>query len=54
LSTFLTSLDNEREESKVAGQRMAYASETMIQAGKNLQGVKPEVTGKSWLKGGGM
>lgn len=37
---------------EVASQRMAYASEKMIEAGNELQGTpKPKPKGKGWLKG---
>ena len=52
LSNLLQSL-KESDESKLCSQRMQYASEKMIEAGQNLQGISPEpAKGKSWLKGG--
>jgi hypothetical protein len=63
LSLFLKSLVDESDKklqheeaqaaAELAGQRMAYAAETMIQSGNNLQGIQPKATAKNWLKGGG-
>jgi len=52
LSPLITSLDGDKQESKNAGQRMTFAAEKMVQAGNELQGIKPKSKGKSWLKGG--
>jgi len=52
LSVKVGGLDAEREEGKLASQRMLYASQQMIVAGKELAGEKKEKPkGKSWLKG---
>ena len=54
LSVQIQSYAPEREEAKLAGQRMAYAADRMMLAGTELQGTteKPKGGNKSWLKGG--
>ena len=48
-----SSLSAPPPQAKEAASRMAFASEKMIQAGNELQGIKPQPKGgKSWLKGG--
>lgn len=52
LSMRVGALDPESEEGKLSSQRMKYASEQMIVAGKELTGeAKEKPKGKSWLKG---
>lgn len=52
LSTRVGALDPESDEGKLSAQRMLYASQQMIIAGKELAGEKKEKPkGKSWIKG---
>lgn len=52
LSMKVKALDPESSECTLSAQRMAYASEQMIVAGKELMGEKKEKPkGKSWIKG---
>lgn len=52
LSMKVKALDPESSEGTLSAQRMAYASEQMIVAGKELMGEKKEKPkGKSWIKG---
>jgi len=52
LSMTVQVLDEECEDGKLSAQRMVYASEQMILAGKELKGEKKEKPkGKSWIKG---
>jgi len=52
LSTKVGALDPSSGDGKLSGQRMMYASQQMILAGKELAGEKKEKPkGKSWLKG---
>ena len=52
LSVMVTAIDPESEEGTLSGQRMLYASEQMILAGKELMGEKKEKPkGKAWIKG---
>ena len=54
LAGALRQLSPNKEEAQTGAQRMTYASEQMILAGNNLQGIKSKAApGKSWLKGGG-
>ena len=53
LSTKVTKLDPDSEVGILSGQRMLYASEQMILAGKELSGgeKKGKPKGKAWIKG---
>ena len=52
LSAIIGSLDASNKNGELSSQRMKAASDKMIEAGNNLQGIKPErKPGKSWLKG---
>lgn len=52
LSMKVESLDPNCNEGKLSSQRMVYASQQMILAGKELRGEKKEkAVGKSWIKG---
>jgi hypothetical protein len=52
LSLAIQSLDDTLEEARLSSQRMGYASQQMILAGKELRNDKKEaVKGKAWLKG---
>jgi hypothetical protein len=52
LALSVESLDPDSQEGQLAGQRMVYASQQMILAGKELRGEKKEgVKGKGWIKG---
>ena len=52
LSMTVEVLDEESEDGKLSAQRMVYASEQMILAGKELKGEKKDKPkGKSWIKG---
>mmetsp|Transcript_19318 Transcript_19318/g.30217 ORF Transcript_19318/g.30217 Transcript_19318/m.30217 type:complete len:266 (-) Transcript_19318:163-960(-) len=52
LSMTVEVLDEESENGKLSAQRMVYASEQMILAGRELKGEKKEKPkGKSWIKG---
>ena len=52
LAFIIKRLDVESEEGKLACQRMVYASQQMMLAGKELRGEKKEAAkGKSWIKG---
>ena len=52
LASVVQTLDDASEKGQLSSQRMMYASEQMILAGKELQGdQKKAVTGKSWIKG---
>jgi hypothetical protein len=52
LSVKVANLAPEKEDGTISSQRMNYAAEKMIEAGRELQGVpKPKPKGKGWLKG---
>ena len=54
LSMTVQVLDDKSEDGKLSAQRMVYASEQMILAGKELKGDKKDDNrpkGKSWIKG---
>ena len=52
LSKQIGGLVPEASNGEISSQRMAYASEKMIEAGNELQGApKPKPKGKGWLKG---
>lgn len=54
-SQLIQELAPDREEAKIASQRLNFAAERMQLAGNELQGIQqPKKAGKSWLKGGGL
>lgn len=42
---------SDKREARESSQRLTFAAERMIEAGNQLQGIKPKTSGKGWLKG---
>jgi hypothetical protein len=52
VATMFAQIDNNQADVQLASQRLTFAADKMKEAGESLQGIKPVVKGKAWLKGG--